>query len=69
MYTYDSHLNTDKLKCIFFGDGPVSVKETRDILKCTLILNVFYLRAQSAIFLNILLYIAIFYVLFIPKVL
>ena len=35
----------------FFGDGNVSVKEDRDILKFTLTLNVFFLRAQSAIYL------------------
>ena len=60
-------LNTKTNKnVISFGDGNVSVNENRDILKFSFTLNVFYLRIKRAIIFNILLYIAIFYLLFIP---
>ena len=52
LFSYDSHLNTKtNYNAIVFGDGNVSVKGNRDISKFTLTLNVFYLRAQSAMFL------------------
>ena len=50
----------------FFGDGNESVNENRDILKFAFTFNVLYLRIKRAIILNILMYIAFFYLLFIP---
>ena len=64
---YDIHLNTEtNYNVIFSVDGNFSVNENRDILKVSFTLNMLYLRIKRAIILNILKYIAIFNLLFIP---
>ena len=67
LFSYDIHLNTKtNINVIFFGDGNVSVNENCDILKFSFTLSMFYFGIKRTIILNILLYITIFYLLFIP---